>query len=93
MNENEIDITSIEILNSLPKAPDINTMMQQLDNIMMDKFLWIGFVAVLCGAWHMSKYSQRDDIHIHFITGFIDMAAFAAGVAAFGFYAVYRGWL
>lgn len=92
MNDSWINVTSIEILNNYQPVT-INTMMQQLNDIMMDKLLFIGFAAIVCGAWHMSKYSHKDDIQTAFITGFIDMAAFLSGVAAFGFYAVYRGWL
>lgn len=90
----EIDVSSIEVINNYhPVVIDEAYLVTQMTNILMDKFLFIGFAAVLCGAWHMSKYSHKDDVHTRFITSFIDMAAFASGVAAFGFYAVYRGWL
>lgn len=70
-----------------------NELMMKLNSVMMDKFLWIGFVSIVCGAWHMSKASHKDDLQTAFMSGFIDMAAFGSGLAAFAFYAVYRGWL
>lgn len=76
-----------------PVQINIPDMMLKLDSVMMDKFVWIGIVALVCGAWHMSKYSHNKTSQTVFITGLIDMAAFGAGIAALGFYAVFRGWL
>jgi hypothetical protein len=76
-----------------PVQISIPEMMLKLDSVMMDKFVWIGIMALACGAWHMSKYSHTNTPQTAFITGLIDMAAFASGIAALGFYAVFKGWL
>ncbi len=76
-----------------PAAISVPEMMLKLDSVMMDKFVWIGIISLACGAWHMSKYSHNNTPQIEFITGLIDMAAFASGIAALGFYLVFKGWL
>jgi hypothetical protein len=87
----------IEINETLALTPEhvltANELIMKLNGIMMDKFLLIGFVSIVCGAWHMSKASHNNNLRTAFISGFIDMAAFGSGIAAFAFYAIYRGWI
>lgn len=90
---NELIYPHVENYTQPSNIINIPELMLELDGVMMHKFLLIGIITMACGAWHMSKYSHANTPQTAFITGLIDMAAFASGIAALGFYAVFKGWL
>lgn len=86
----EIKINESIFIN--PVVPTHQDIIDSMNAQLMESFLYVGIICLMCAAWNMSKYSHNDDLITSFINGFINMLAFGAGVASIGYYAISKGW-
>lgn len=65
-------------------------MMQQFNDVIMNKFLWIGMFALAYGLWTLFKDPNKEDDTRVFITDVLNMACIVAGITGIVLYISYK---
>lgn len=88
--------SNISFDSGLPESPyqaqqlSISELMQRFDDVIMEKFLWIGLFALAYGLWMLFKDPNKDDSKRQFITGLLNMACIVAGITGIILYFAYK---